>query len=194
MYLLPASVKWGITGKIESNSSPHLTSPSAYVLICSRLTILVASTRFALVYWYLLCAGGTQNWTQPFTVMQLGFIAVRHTAELCSRSCPPELSDPFLQSCFPVSRPPACPGARIASSQVQESALALIKLHKVPAGTVLQHIAVPLNHSPACLPAHQLLPSICCHPWNSREYAQSHKSIWWTSWFMYCQPLKTQEV
>jgi len=41
---------------------------------------------------------------------------------------------------------------------VQESTRALVKLRNFPAGTVLQPIVVPLKHSPACLPAYQLLP------------------------------------
>lgn len=82
----------------------------------------------------------------------------------------------------------------VASSQVQESVHALVKLHKILAGTVLQPIAAPLNHSLAWLPAHQLLPTIWCHAWNWREYAQCHKSSWWTRWFMYCQPLKTHVI
>lgn len=41
---------------------------------------------------------------------------------------------------------------------MQESALALVKLPKIPAGTVFQPIVLPLNDSPPCLPAHQLLP------------------------------------
>lgn len=52
----------------------------------------------------------------------------------------------------------------LTSSQVQEFALALVKLHKIHAGTVLQPIAAPLNHSPACLPGYQLLPPVWCHP------------------------------
>lgn len=59
-------------------------------------------------------------------------------------------------------QPVLVPG--VASSWVQESALASVKLHKIPAGTVLQPIAVPLNDSPPCLPAYPLLPPVWCHP------------------------------
>lgn len=71
--------------------------------------------------------------------------------------------DPKELFCRAVSQsaspqPVLVPG--VTSSQVEEFALALVKLRKILAGTVLQPIAVPLNYSPACLPACQLLP-----PW-----------------------------
>lgn len=58
----------------------------------------------------------------------------------CSALCPP---GPLLPSCFPVSQPPAYPGAWGCS--YPDAALAFAELHDVPLGPFLQSIEDPVG-------------------------------------------------
>lgn len=105
-----------------------------------------------------------------------------------STSCSPGPLAFFCRAASQSASPQSVLVWGVTSSQVQESAIALVKLHSMAAH------AVPLNHNPAYLPAYQMFPPVWCPPWKLSEYAQSHTSIWWTRWFGYFQPLKTHEI
>ena len=60
-----------------------------------------------------------------------------------SNWCPPGLPRPFLQSCFPAIKPPACTGSWDYSST--GAAFPFAEPHKVLVCSFLQPVLVPLN-------------------------------------------------
>ncbi|KAK4810954.1 hypothetical protein QYF61_013362, partial [Mycteria americana] len=71
-----------------------------------------------------------------------------HIAGSCSTWCPPGPPGPFLPSCFPAGRPPACVLVHgVIPPLVQDLALPLVELHEIPVSPILQLVKVPLDGS-----------------------------------------------